>query len=143
MSETKAETKEEDKLFNTEFWDGEIEYAKSNYTEEFRYIIRNDHLNIDGVEYNFVPVRTKNAGEFRRLRKEAGTINQETDWDSWKTNVCKRACILIDGMTPEAFEEGIFENLENVVTGWSIRAQEGFRRKLPRTPNDLPNGSQT
>jgi len=136
MSETETKPAE----VNDGFWDEEIAFANANNKEEFRQIIRNDKVVMDGIEYEFVPVKSKHEGEYRKLTREANNIDQEKDWDTYKKNVCDRACILIKDYTPEKFDDDIFVNVENIVTGWSIRAREGFRQKLARTSNGVPNG---
>ena len=145
MSETETPPIKKDE--NDEFWDEEIKFASANNKEEFRYIIRNDKVTMDGIEYEFVPVIADNAGLFRKLINEASEMAtqeaQDKDWDRYFDNVRQRACLLIKDMTPEKFGKDVFVNVENVVTGWSIRAREGFRPKLTRAPNGVPNGTQT
>ena len=145
MSESQSETPKtisKSEAENEAFWDEEIKYASANTKEEFRFIIRNDKVTMDGIEYEFVPVIADNAGLFRKLTKEAEEIDQEKDWDKYLDNVRQRACLLIKDMTAERFGKSVFVNVENVVTGWSIRAREGFRPKLTRTSNGVPNGTQ-
>lgn len=110
------------------FWNELTEEASNNYNEGFKNIIRSDEYEYNGQTYHFEMLNHKKVGELKRLQKE--DINEDEDWDKYVDNYRKRACLLIQEMTPEKFDNADFFVIENLVTAWSIRATKGFRNLL-------------
>lgn len=126
---TTEQIKEEEKPKVVDsFWERLNTEATENYKQDFESLIKSDELTFNGDAYKFIPVKSKNYNTIEKLREEAPKIDQDKDWDKYYDNLKKRACILIEGMTEEKFDEGDFTTIENVVTAWSVRAIRGFRR---------------
>ena len=115
----------------TQFWERITQEASTNSLKDFEELIKSDEFSYNGVTYRFVPVNWKNKPIVEKLRIEASTVDQDKEWEKYANNVKQRALILIEGMTPEQFDEGDYDTIEDVVTAWSIRAIRGFRRKKP------------
>jgi hypothetical protein len=144
MSETQAEKpkpKEEEPL--NDFWEKLNTEATNDWKKDFEELIKSDVLQYNGETYKFVPVKSKNYRVVETLRLDAPKIDQDKEWDKYYDNIKQRACLLIDGMTPEKFDESDYSVIEDLVSAWSVRSIRWFRsRKLTGTSNDLPNGSQ-
>jgi hypothetical protein len=139
MSETEKPVEEPS---INDFWEKLNTEATNGWKRDFEELIKSDVLEYNGETYKFVPVKSKNYRVVETLRLDAPKIDQDKEWDKYYDNIRQRACLLIDGMTPDKFDESDYSVIEDLVSAWSVRSIRGFRRRLSRSPNDLPNGPQ-
>jgi len=135
---TLEEPKEESKVDpeTTAFWDRLGKELTSNYKKDLENLMKNDTLQHNGTTYKFLPVKGKDIIKFKKLDSESFKI-EDKDSQAFYDNVKERACIVIEGMTPEQFDEGDYVILENLTTAWSSRAIRGFHRAESRVPGVL------
>jgi len=109
-------------------------YAKLNKVANdkaekfFEFLTTTDEYTNNGQTYKYKIVNRKNMGELRKLIREGGKLSEKEDFEAYSDNIMKRACILIQDMTPEKFdaEDSDYELLEDLVGAWSIKYR-GFR----------------
>lgn len=118
------------------FWDKLGEEITNDYKKDLEYLMKNDTIELNGETYKFQWVKSKYITKFKKLDAESFKI-VDKDSDEWYNNVKERACMVIQDMTPEKFEEGDYVMLENLTTGWANRAIRGFRRAKQSVPNVL------
>ena len=138
MSETeqKKETPTPTDPKVTALWDRLTTKAADRNLNLFEYLIGSDEYTFKGTTYKFKPVTWKTKSVVDKLREAAPTLDNGST--EYAMNVRERACILIEGMTPEIFDEGDYNTLENIVSAWSVRAiSSGFRGEEQSVPGVL------
>ena len=136
MLSAEEEKKEEPKSVIDEqtqkMWDNLNQQANDENRGFFEYLMTNDEYQFNGTDYKYKMIKRKDMGELIRLRTEGAGLDKNDDFQSYSENIMKRACIVIEGMTPEQFDEGDYDLLENIVVAWSLK-DRGFRKYKPRT----------
>jgi hypothetical protein len=145
------EKKEEDKLQKVELpaeksenialdkdtedmWKGLNEKANDNTRAFFEYLMTNDEYQYNGIAYKYKMIKRKDMGELIKLRTQAINLDKTKDFQNYSENIMKRACIVIQDMTPQKFDEEDYELLENITVAWSLK-DRGFRnfKQSPRS----------
>jgi hypothetical protein len=93
----------------------------------FEYLMTNDQYEFNGTTYKYKMINRKNMGQLIKLRTEAIDLNKTEDFEKYSDNIMKRACIVIQDMTPEKFDADDYELLENLTVAWSLK-DRGFRK---------------
>lgn len=118
---------EEEKPKTSPFFDKLNEDANQIQEENLKKLIIDNEYSHMGETYHAKMVKPKNMGELKKLMREATDIDQDENWDKYSENIGKRACILIEDMTMEKFDECDFYVVENLVTAWGLKPK-GFRK---------------
>jgi len=108
------------------FWKDLNEKANVTGQKNLEKLILLDEYQYDGVTYKAKKLTPKASGQLKKLMSEAAGIDENKDWDAHIANIGKRACLLIEDMTPEKFEDSDFYVVENIVTAWGLKPR-GFR----------------
>ena len=111
-----------------DMWTRLNEKANNNSRAFFEYLMTNDEYQHNGVTYKYKMLNRKNTGKLVKLRTESTGLNKTEDFDKYSENIMKRACIVIEDMTPEKFDadNADYELLENLTVAWSLK-DRGFR----------------
>ena len=120
----------------TAFWERQAKELTTDYMKDLENLMKSDTLQRADITYKFVPVKGKDIIRFKKLDSESFKI-KDKDSPEFYENVRERACIVIDGMTPEKFDDGDYKILEDLTTAWSSRALRGFHRTKPSVPGVL------
>ena len=120
----------------TAYWDRLGKEITSNYKKDLEDLMKSDTLEHNGTTYKFVPVKGKDIIKFKKLDTESFKITDK-DGEEFYKNVRDRACMIIEGMTPEQFDNGDYVIIENLTTAWSSRAIRGFHRAKQSVPGVL------
>ena len=124
--EKKEQAKEKSKI-QTEF-DKVLEKTENEistkYSGEFDQMLHSDEWTIADQTLKYHMLTRTEVGKFRALQDI--DIDEKKDWTGFTTNVCDKACLLIEGMTPEQFDKLPYYKLENLISAWSMRANRGF-----------------
>jgi hypothetical protein len=113
------------------FWDRLGKERTAEFMKDLENLMKSDTLEHNGETFKFNPVKGKDIIKFKKLDTESFKIDDK-DSENWYNNVKERACIVIEGMTPEKVDNGDWVIIENMVTAWSSRALRGFHRAKPR-----------
>jgi hypothetical protein len=101
----------------------------------FEYLMTNDEYQYNGVAYKYKMIKRKDMGELIKLRTAAIDLDKTKDFQNYSENIMKRACIVIEDMTPEKFDDDDYELLENITVAWSLK-DRGFR-KFKQSPRSV------
>ena len=109
-------------------WDKLNKQANAKSRERFEKMITTKQWtnDDDSKEYKYAKVPREKQAELLNLLKASASLNKETDFMAYSENIKKRACIVIDGMTPEEFEKNDYEFMEDLTVAWSLKIR-GFR----------------
>lgn len=128
MSEQSEDPKKENKTKVQEKFDAVLEKTSdeiaTKYSGEFDQMLHSDEWDIAGQKLKYHMLTRTEVGKFRALQDI--DIDEKKDWDGFTSNVCDKACLLIEGMTPEQFDKLPYYRLENLISAWSMRANRGF-----------------
>ena len=108
------------------FWKDLNEKANATGQKNLEKLIILDEYEKDGIVYKSKKLTPKASGQLKKLMREAASIDENENWDAHTDNIKKRACLLIEDMTPEKFDECDYYVVENVVTAWGLKPR-GFR----------------
>jgi len=108
------------------FWTELNQKANLTGQKNLEKLIILDEYQYDGVTYKAKKLTPKASGQLKKLMTDAAGIDENKDWDAHTANIGKRACLLIEDMTPEKFEDSDFYVVENIVTAWGLKPR-GFR----------------
>lgn len=111
----------------TAFWERLGKERTAEFMKDLENLMKSDTLEHNGETFHFCPLKNKDRIRFNKLDAESFKI-EDKNGEEWYNNVKERACIIIEGMTPEKFDEGDSIVIENMVTAWSSRALRGFHR---------------
>lgn len=94
--------------------------ASDKYVTDYEGLVTTDEFTYNGDAYKLkYPIPPVQYLQLKKLFKDKVS---EEDEEKYVENFRKRACILIDGMTPEKFDQSDFVTLMKIVTAWSTRA---------------------
>jgi len=112
-----------------DMWTGLNNKANDESRAFFEYLMTNDEYQYNGIAYKYKMINRKNMGQLIKLRTEAISLNKTEDFQNYSENIMKRACIVIQDMTPEKFDadDADYELLENITVAWSLK-DRGFRK---------------
>lgn len=130
------EKKEEEIIQTDPYWDRLGNEITENWKKDLENLMKSDTLELSDITYKFLPVKGKDVINFKKLDAESFKI-KDKDSQEFYDNVKERACVIIEGMTPEKFDDGDYKILEDLTTAWSNRALRGFRRSQQSVPNVL------
>lgn len=122
------EQKPEDKE-SIAFWTQLGKEVTEDYKIYIKRQMKEDTLEYNGDVYKYNPVKGKDIIRFKKLDAESFKI-EDKDSKEFYENVKERACILIQDMTPDKFDNSEYPILENLTTAWSRTTLGGFR--LPK-----------
>jgi len=108
------------------FWTELNEKANLTGQKNLEKLIILDEYDYNGITYKAKKLTPKASGQLKKLMSEAASIDENKDWDAHTANIGKRACLLIEDMTLEKFEDSDFYVVENIVTAWGLKPR-GFR----------------
>ena len=110
-------------------WDRLNNQANDESQAFFEHLMTNDEFTFNGHDYRYNMINRKNMGELVRLRTEGAKLDKTDDFPTYSENIMKRACIVIEGMTPDKFDEDDYDLLETITVAWSLK-DRGFRKYL-------------
>jgi hypothetical protein len=114
----------------TDYFNKISEEGVQNYKADLELIVRSEEITHEGITYKYRKLKRDDMILYKKLTKESTNINQDEDFEKYTDNLCQRACILIQDMTPQKFNDGDFTTQEKIVTGWSIRTSQGFHKPI-------------
>jgi len=109
------------------FWNKLNETASENARKNLEYLITIDSYTFGKNTYESQMVNRKNMIKLKKLLNEAIELDAEEDFEKYSQNILDRGCLVIKDMTPEKFEAGDYNILENLVVAWSLKPR-GFRQ---------------
>lgn len=110
----------------TAFWANLGKEVTEDYKAYIKHQMKTETLEHNGYTYKYNPVPGKHIQRFKKLDADSFKI-EDKDSKEFYENVRERACILIQDMTEEKFDEGEYAILENLTTAWSRTTLGGFR----------------
>ena len=99
----------------------------TDFTKDMEAAMKTDTIEKNGESYKFNPIKGKDIIRFKKLDIDSFKITDK-DGEDFYNNVRDRACIVIQDMTPDKFDNGDYVVLENLTMAWSTRAIRGFHR---------------
>ena len=109
-----------------QFFNKQNSIANTKYKAVIEKLLVTDEFQFNGDTYKYRMLKPKDVGELKRLEQELKTVDMEKDFEVYQNNVCKRACLLIQDMTEEKFNEGDWYVLSTLVLAWGPKIN-GFR----------------
>jgi len=119
---------------NDSFWSKLGDELVIDYRKDYESLIKSDAVNINGTTYKFNPIKGKDILQFKKLDSESFKI-EDKDGQDWYNNVKARACMIIQDMNEEKFDDGDYNVLENITTAWSSRQVRGFHHAKQSVSN--------
>jgi hypothetical protein len=110
-----------------DFWSKLNATASENARKNLEYLITIDSYTFNGITYESEMVNRKNMIKLKKLLNEAVELDAENEFEKYSQNILDRGCLVIKDMTPEKFEKGDYNILENLVVAWSLKPR-GFRQ---------------
>ena len=109
-----------------QFFNKQNNIANTKYKAVIEKLLVTDEYQFNGDTYKYRMLKPKDVGELKRLEQELKTVDMDKDWEVYQNNVCKRACLLIQDMTEEKFNDGDWFILSTLVLAWGPKIN-GFR----------------
>ena len=120
-----AKTVETDERFK-KFWSALGEQANSVSQANFEKLIVTDEYQYNGAVYKAKRLTYKEKHELDSLQEKARQLSEKENWDEWLENQKNRACLLIEDMTAERFEQEDSYIMTSLISAWGLKP-EGFR----------------
>ena len=108
------------------FWTNLGKEVTEDFKKYIKWQMKQDTLEFNGITYKYNPVAGKDITRFKKLDTDSFKI-EDKDSKEFYENVKERACLLIQEMTPDKFDESEYSILENLTTAWSRTTNGGFR----------------
>ena len=96
--------------------------ATQNYITGFENLVKSDEFSYNGETEKLKMKYPIGPDEYFELQDLKAETLSEDDRKKYIENFRRRACILIEGMTPERFNGMDFYTMMKVITAWSSRA---------------------
>lgn len=96
------------------------ETYNNSYMDGYEKLATLDSFDYHGETYKLNPLTPETYFELKTLATDPPT--EDVDNKKYIENFRRRACILIEGMTPEKFDKTPFVGMMLIVTAWSSRA---------------------
>ena len=106
-------------------WQRLNEQANNKSRTRFEKMVVVEEWDEKGKHYEFHPIKRSEQAELMKLLTEAAALDKQDDFMTYSENIKKRACLVIEGMTAEQFEEERYELMEDLTVAWSLKIR-GF-----------------